>query len=78
MNTTGDFDGDGLPDWWEMAMSLDPNDATGINGTTGDLDADGNTPTGDGATELVTIRIKPQLGTPRTPEKFVRVRVTHP
>ena len=154
VNTTGDFDGDGLPDWWEMAMSLDPNDATGINGSTGDIDADGlgnfaefafglnprafdltpaytvsaqtnpadgkpyltlnyrrrlnaaalglvyeiqtatalgtwltdgtdvesvsATPTGDGATELVTVRIKPPLGTPGTPEKFVRVRVTHP
>ena len=36
-----DSDGDGLPDWWELAHGLDPFDATGINGAWGDPDGDG-------------------------------------
>ncbi len=36
-----DRDGDSLPDAWEIAHGLDPNDATGINGEYGDPDADG-------------------------------------
>ena len=41
LNTTGDFDGDGIPDTWEIANSLDPNDATGPHGAAADLDNDG-------------------------------------
>jgi len=37
----GDMDGDGLPDWWEFAHGLDPQDATGQNGANGDPDGDG-------------------------------------
>ncbi len=36
-----DSDGDGLPDWWEIANGLDPYDPTGINGAYGDPDGDG-------------------------------------
>lgn len=36
-----DTDGDGLPDGWEVANNLAPNDATGINGADGDPDGDG-------------------------------------
>ncbi|MEI8078523.1 MAG: LamG-like jellyroll fold domain-containing protein, partial [bacterium] len=36
-----DSDGDGLPDWWEIKYGLDPYDATGVNGATGDPDGDG-------------------------------------
>lgn len=35
-----DTDGDELPNLWETANSLDPEDATGINGKMGDPDAD--------------------------------------
>ena len=35
-----DTDGDELPDLWETAHSLDPQDATGINGKLGDPDGD--------------------------------------
>lgn len=36
-----DVDGDGLPDNWEVAHGLDPNDPTGENGAWGDPDLDG-------------------------------------
>jgi hypothetical protein len=36
-----DTDNDGLPDVWEIANGLSPNDATGVNGPTGDPDNDG-------------------------------------
>ena len=35
-----DFDGDGLPDAWELANGLDATDATGVNGPNGDPDGD--------------------------------------
>jgi hypothetical protein len=38
---TDDADGDGLPDWWEIAHGLDPTSASGINGRNGDFDHDG-------------------------------------
>jgi hypothetical protein len=37
-----DSDGDGLPDAWEIAHGLNPQDATGINGPDGDPDGDGH------------------------------------
>ncbi len=36
-----DSDGDGLPDHWEQAHGLNPNDANGSNGRNGDPDGDG-------------------------------------
>lgn len=36
-----DGDNDTLPDWWEMSMGLNPQDAAGINGAAGDPDGDG-------------------------------------
>jgi len=39
--TPYDSDGDGLPDDWEEAHGLNPLDATGVNGASGDLDGDG-------------------------------------
>jgi hypothetical protein len=36
-----DNDGDGLPNDWELANDLKPDDATGVNGAAGDPDADG-------------------------------------
>lgn len=39
--TNSDTDGDSLPDGWEVTYGLDPNDDTGINGESGDLDNDG-------------------------------------
>jgi hypothetical protein len=38
-----DADGDALPDAWEVAMGLDPQDGTGLNGAYGDPDGDGVT-----------------------------------
>lgn len=38
---TGDSDGDGLPDWWELLQGWDPNNASGRHGADGDDDADG-------------------------------------
>ncbi len=38
-----DSDGDGMPDWWEIGVGLDPYDATGDNGAFGDPDDDGLT-----------------------------------
>lgn len=38
-----DTDEDGMRDPWEIANGLDPNDSTGVNGSEGDLDADGLT-----------------------------------
>jgi hypothetical protein len=42
-----DDDGDGLPDAWEITYTLDPLDATGINGAVSDPDADGLNNTGE-------------------------------
>jgi len=39
----GDSDEDGLPDFWETANDLDPEDSTGDNGAEGDPDNDGIT-----------------------------------
>ena len=36
-----DSDSDGLPDWWEALNNLNPNDASGADGATGDPDNDG-------------------------------------
>ena len=38
---TVDTDHDGLPDEWELANGLDPNDPSGVNGPLGDPDNDG-------------------------------------
>ena len=38
-----DTDGDGLPDWWEIANGLDYLDPDGDNGFDGDIDGDGLT-----------------------------------
>ncbi|MBA3608473.1 MAG: hypothetical protein H0W43_08215 [Chthoniobacterales bacterium] len=38
-----DTDGDTLPDAWETQYGLNPNDATGDNGASGDQDGDGRT-----------------------------------
>ena len=35
-----DTDSDGLPDWWETKYGLDPLDAGGVNGASGDGDKD--------------------------------------
>jgi hypothetical protein len=36
-----DADGDGLPDYWEIANGLNPNSGIGIDGASGDPDGDG-------------------------------------
>ncbi|MBU1693008.1 MAG: S8 family serine peptidase, partial [Verrucomicrobia bacterium] len=36
-----DSDGDGMPDWWEIAVGLNPFSATGNDGHDGDGDGDG-------------------------------------
>jgi len=36
-----DSDADGLPNWWEIEMALDPYDGTGANGPGGDPDGEG-------------------------------------
>ena len=41
LNTAGDFDGDGIPDTFEIANGLDPNNAMGPNGANADTDNDG-------------------------------------
>lgn len=38
-----DYDGDGLPDWWEIMFGLDPRSAEGDDGADGDPDNDGLT-----------------------------------
>ena len=38
---TADFDGDGMPNFWEAANGLVPTSAVGNDGATGDLDGDG-------------------------------------
>ncbi|HRZ13566.1 MAG TPA: LamG domain-containing protein, partial [Kiritimatiellia bacterium] len=35
-----DNDGDGMPDWWEIAHDLDPNSSNGADGAAGDPDGD--------------------------------------
>ena len=40
-----DSDGDGLPDYWESGYGLNPNDASGDQGASGDPDEDGLTNT---------------------------------
>ena len=40
-NPIVDDDADGLPNVWENTYGLDPNDATGVNGASGDPDGDG-------------------------------------
>jgi hypothetical protein len=39
--SNSDADHDGLPDAWETANGFDPADSSGVNGATGDPDADG-------------------------------------
>jgi hypothetical protein len=38
---TKNSDSDGLPDWWETRYGLDPQNANGIQGGSGDFDGDG-------------------------------------
>lgn len=41
INTAGDFDGDGIPDAWEIAHGMDPNSSADLDGSAGDGDHDG-------------------------------------
>ena len=41
LNVRFDKDGDGLPNWWEIEVSLNPNDSSGDNGADGDPDGEG-------------------------------------
>lgn len=41
--STQDTDQDGLPDYWEIQYELNPTNASGTNGGTGDADGDGQT-----------------------------------
>jgi hypothetical protein len=40
-NSTTDTDGDGLPDYWEIANGLNPTNSVGVSGPDGDPDGDG-------------------------------------
>jgi hypothetical protein len=53
--TSGDADGDGLPDAWEIQNRLNPNNAGGIHGAGGDPDRDG-LPNGDEFANLTNPR----------------------
>ena len=59
-----DSDHDGLPDWWELAKSLNPNSAAGdFSDTNGDPDGDGYTNLEDYLNWLAVIHIDGTRGT---------------